>query len=176
MKYVPSLIIRIVLAFLLPYKFFAFFIVPATFELTIQITKLFLEFDTAGHSLIIGSYWLNFIEACAAVSAYYLLFFLIILTKNISLKKGVLLFFMGAGMIFLLNLARIEFLIFLLVTQGYNAFQLIHVILWEVVSTIYVAFTWIFLIYFFRIREIPAYSDLKTLIRMIRKPIRPGKQ
>jgi len=113
----------------------------------------------------IGEHSLRFISACTATSAYYLLAILILLTKDIRLKKGIKIFAVGALLILLMNLIRIDILLIVLAEKGINMFRSLHLIFWEVVSSVYVAAVWIFLVKKFGIKKIPALSDMKELYK-----------
>ena len=109
---------------------------------------------------------MEFIEACAATLAYILLGILILLTYGISLKKGIKLFLIGSLLIFIANLIRIEVLIYILVNYGIDYFNTLHLFIWKIVSSVYVALVWIFLCYKYKIKGIPVYSDIKRIKNM----------
>ncbi len=114
-------------------------------------------------SLIFSNVIVTFIEACIAASAYYLLLLLILSTKDITLKNSLKMFLYGSLLILILNIIRIIILIFVLIYSGKDFFNTIHIFFWRFVSTIYVAGVWIYLVWKFKIRNIPIYSDLKYL-------------
>ncbi|MBS3172489.1 hypothetical protein J4438_02840, partial [Candidatus Woesearchaeota archaeon] len=69
--------------------------------------------------------------------------------------------------IFIMNIIRIEILLFLLIKNNYNLFEQVHLLFWNFVSGIYVAFVWIILIKKYKINSIPIYSDIKYLYQRI---------
>ena len=83
--------------------------------------------------------------------------------------KGIKLFFIGSLLILLMNIFRIDILILSSVKFGKVWFDAIHMIFWKFLSTLYVAFVWIFLVKKFKIKTIPIYSDIKYLINKIKK-------
>ncbi len=120
-----------------------------------------------GNMLLVGGETIEFIPACIAASAYLLLALLILLTKGISWKKGIVLFVIGSVLILIGNLVRIEILIALLIGKHVNYFQSLHLVFWKLLSSGYVAAVWIALCVWFKIKEIPVYSDFKTLMKHI---------
>ena len=74
-------------------------------------------------------------------------------------------FFIGAAAIFFMNIARIVILVFVYLNFGKNYFDLVHIVFWHVVSTIFVAAVWIALVEWYKIKQIPVYSDIKEILR-----------
>ena len=169
MKYYGNLSLRLVAALLILifYKIFYFIFIPLTLWLSYFTLKIFYNPVIQESSIFIEGKQLIFVPACAALSAYILLALLILFTKNIEFKKGVKLFFIGGLLILIMNLIRIDLLIIVLIEKGVNYFETLHLFFWKIVSSIYVALVWIFLVYKFKIKEIPVYSDAKALIRML---------
>ncbi len=133
-------------------------IYPAAFFLS-----LFTDTTLHGKILTAGTTPIEFIPACIAASAYLLLALLILLTKDISLKKGIAIFLLGSLLILIGNLIRIEVLIYLLLTKNINYFQQLHLLFWKILSSVYVVGIWILLTWLFHIKTIPFYSDFQTL-------------
>ena len=172
MLYKYKLAIRLTIAFLslIFYKLFYIILIPLTFYSSYYILKLLNFSPTITDNIIkISNYNLKFIPACAAVSAYLLLVLLITLTKNISFKKSLLIFITGSFLILAMNILRIELLIIILIKYGADYFNTLHLFFWKILSTVYVALLWILLTKLFKIEKIPVYSDIKFLIRLIKK-------
>ncbi len=106
---------------------------------------------------------IEYIEACAAVGAYIFLLLLILFTRNIDLKKGIKLFLVGSLLILVANLIRIDILAYLLINNNVNLFLTIHMLTWKILSGIYVAFVWIYLVRKYNVEETPIISDFKYL-------------
>ena len=119
-------------------------------------------------SFLIQEYKLNFIPACTAGSAYLLLILLTIFT-DIKPKKTLKVIALGSLIIFIANIIRIDILIYTLITYGSELFNTLHLIIWDFVSTIFVVGLWIFLTYYFKIEEIPVYSDFKKILAIYKK-------
>jgi exosortase/archaeosortase family protein len=122
-----------------------------------------------GTLIHIGDHTLRFISACTATSAYYLLAILILLTKDMSLKKGIKIFITGSLLILAMNVIRMDILLVVLEEKGINMFQSLHLVFWEIVSSVYVAAVWIFMIKKYKVKTIPALSDIQTLYAKTRK-------
>ena len=106
---------------------------------------------------------MEFISACIATSAYLLLAILILLTKDIDFWKGVKIFFLGALILFLVNIFRIYILALVLINFDIYLFKTLHLFFWQVFSTAFVILLWLGLTKYFKIKTIPIYSDFKYL-------------
>lgn len=166
MKHEYSLIIRVLIAILVTalYEFFYIIFNPATIYSSWFLLKLLgYDADVSGINMTINGAKFIFIEACIALAAYYLLFLLVIFTKGLGFRKSVKLFLLGSLLILAMNIIRIDLLIVLFLEAGKKWFGAVHMIFWKFIAGIYVALVWIFLVRKFKIKEIPIYSDLKTL-------------
>ncbi|MEM4244930.1 MAG: pacearchaeosortase [Candidatus Nanoarchaeia archaeon] len=169
MRYETKLIIRVAIAlaiFLIPINIFNIALQKPTMYISYAPIKLLgYDIKIEGETISIEGHYLRFISACTATSAYYLLAILLLLTKDIKPKKGIKMFVAGTLLILAMNIVRIDILLIVLVEKGINMFQALHLIFWEVVSSIYVAAVWIFLIKKFKVKNIPAISDIKELYK-----------
>ncbi|MBT4334246.1 pacearchaeosortase [archaeon] len=171
MEYRQKLFVRFIIA-ILAVIFYNFLFYEILKPFTIYGSYLFLLIFESGiklaeNSLIVSGHTFNFIHACIAGSAYFLLFILLISTKDIKLIDGIKLFFVGSSLILLMNIIRIDILIISSIKFGKVWFDAIHLIFWKFLSTIYVAFVWISLVKKFKIKTIPIYSDIIYLITRI---------
>lgn len=160
--YHKELIIRffIILIVTLCYPLFFVVLAPITIYITYLLLNIFYEVILIGNSIGIGYYAYNFIEACIAPAAYYLLFVLIMGIKGLKWKKGVNMFLLGSLLILGMNIIRIIVLILLNVELGKAYFDAIHMVFWNFLSGIYIAIVWIFLVKKYKIGEIPYWDDL----------------
>ena len=169
MRYEKKLIIRLALALallIIPFNIFQFLLLnPTIYTSSMVLDAAGYENEIVGESIRISNYSLEFIPACVATSAYYLLILLALLTKDISLKKGIKTGLYGAILIFAMNQIRIDLLAIILIKYGTNWFENIHLIFWKAISSAYVAGVWIFLAYKLKIMSIPAYSDIMYLFK-----------
>ncbi len=166
MKYPQKLITRLIIAILLliiPINIFYLLLLKPTLYLSALPFLKLLPVITKD-SIIINNTILFFNQACIATSAYYLLAILILLTKNINLKKSVILFISGSILIFIANIIRIDILIYFFLENQINLFQTLHFLFWKIVSSIYVVIIWIFLTKKLKIKTIPIISDIRYLL------------
>ena len=165
--YYSNLIIRFLIALIvtLNYNLFYVILMPITVYLSYFILNLFYSPLLIGNSIGINNIGYNFIGACVASAAYYLLFILIIGIKQLNWKRGLKMFFVGSLLILAMNVLRVVILIVLSTEFGKNYFDAVHLIFWNFVSGVYVAFVWIFLVKKFKVDKIPFYSDLKYLYK-----------
>ena len=83
--------------------------------------------------------------------------------NQIELKKGINMFLVGSFLILVANIIRIDILAYLLVKNNVNLFLTLHMLTWKLLSGIYVAFVWIFLVKKYDVKGIPLISDFKYL-------------
>lgn len=168
MKYEYSLILRLVIILLIPVKIFYVIFTPLTIFPSYFLLRLFnyeILMDYVNKYFIIGNYTLDFVPACIAASAYYLLFLLILATKGIGLRTRIKMLLLGSFLILVMNIIRVEILIVALVEYGKALFESIHLVFWRFVSVVYVFFVWVFLIKRYKVESIPVYSDLRMLYK-----------
>jgi exosortase/archaeosortase family protein len=173
MKYEKKLIVRLSFA-LIAILFYNIIFYESVKPLTIFGSYFFLSlFDTGltmtKTAIISGTHTFEFIRACIASSAYFLLFILIISTKDIRFVKSINMILVGSLLILLMNIFRIDLLMLASLKFGKEWFDVIHLIFWKFLSTIYVAAVWIFLVWKFKIKTIPIYSDVKELINHLKQ-------
>jgi hypothetical protein len=68
------------------------------------------------------------------------------------------------GAFLIINILRI-FILSLFAISGSSLFDITHWFLWYLVSTVFVVGIWFAEVKFFKIREIPFYSDIKSLYK-----------
>ena len=146
-------------------NFFIFYLVftPLTVYPVYLILNLFFDSILIKSVIIINNEIpIEIIKACIAGSAYYLLLVLNLSTPKINFQKRIKMIFLAFSALLIMNVARIIFLsvIFL---EGLPFFVLAHQFFWYFLSTIFVVLIWFSEVKFFKIREIPFYSDFKFL-------------
>jgi hypothetical protein len=164
-----SLIIRYICIALLAIPNIAFFnsiFKPLTIGAVYGILSAFTNVSVANYEIIINNHRLVFIDACIAGSAYFLLAVMNLATpfKILKSRIAVLAFFFGS--FFAVNISRIVLLIALL---NSSIFQLVHIFLWYAAGTLMILGIWFLGVFIFKIREIPFYSDAKSLFDIIKK-------
>ncbi|MFH1332039.1 MAG: pacearchaeosortase [archaeon] len=169
MRYETRLMIRVGAALalmLIPVNIFHILLTLPTLYLSyLPIVLMGYKITITGNIIEIGEHTLKFISACTATSAYYLLAILVLLTKDIKFKRGLKIFIIGSLLILAMNIIRIDALLIVLMESGVNMFQTLHIIFWEIVSSLYVAAVWIFLVRKYKVKSIPAISDIKELYK-----------
>ena len=165
MKYLKRLAIRLILCFA-PISWFSFIFTPLTVYGSYIILLSFFDVIIRDSFLIVNGFPFKIVEACVASAAYYLLWLLCFLTKDISVKVRFKIIVYGFLLIFGMNLFRIGLLVFLAMKYGFYWFSLVHLTFWYIVTGVYVALVWIFLVRYYNIKNVPMYSDVKTIYRM----------
>jgi len=167
MKYYHNLLIRILLCFI-PLSIFYFIFTPLTIY-GIYLLLLTYKPVLLGINLFIDQYTFVFVKACIAGSAYYLLWLLALLTKDIKLMTRIKMILAGFSLIYIGNLLRVFILILIALNYNIAWFDLVHMFVWNFIISVYVAFVWIFLVSHYKIDSIPIFSDLKYLYKSIKK-------
>lgn len=172
MEYKYRLILRLLTAIILlsiPFNIFYWLLLQPTLyfsylPLTVKYNNIQIGYDY----LMININLLRFTMACIATSAYYLFVILLLLTKDIKFRNLLKIAFSGILLILLLNIIRIDILIFIFLEYGINWFNSLHLLFWKFLSSIAVVLIWIFLCHKFKIKNIPVYSDFKFLMKEIK--------
>lgn len=165
MEYNYKLILRLLILLLIPFSIFQFIATNTTLYLSFIILKLFQPTFLIPPFIFFNETIVKFIPACAASLAYYFLFSLILITKDIRFSTRIKMFLLGSLIILTINSARIISLILILHYLSYNLFNLIHIFFWSFIGSILVVLIWIFLIKLYNINSIPFYSDFKYLLK-----------
>lgn len=118
-------------------------------------------------SIIVSGIKIDFIDACIAGAAYYLLLILNLSTPDIKLKKRLKILFLSFLVFFLLNTLRV-FLLGIILIVSAPSFDITHKLFWYAGSTIFVGAIWFLEVKLFKIKGIPFYSDIKYLKKQIK--------
>ncbi len=165
MKYYYSLISRLLVLSFLPFALFQFISAKITLYLSFLLLGLFQPTFLIYPFIFFNETIVEFIPACSASSAYYLLFILILITKDIKFLTRIKMFLLGSLIILIANLIRILFLVLILNKYGFDYFNYFHIFFWSFIGSILIALIWIFLIKIYNINSIPFYSDFKYLLK-----------
>ncbi|HZX12392.1 MAG TPA: pacearchaeosortase [Candidatus Nanoarchaeia archaeon] len=163
MRYLPGLFLRVGLCFV-PFSVFYLVFLPLTLygsaaSLWVYAPKMIND------SLMIGGKEFVFARSCVASAAYWLLWALAMLVKDVSLGTRVKVILTSFALFFGMNILRIVVLILLAVEVSPSAFDLVHVVMWKVVSGVYVAFVWILVVKVYGIDAVPLIDDARYLWR-----------
>ena len=178
MKYLEKLALRtlIILLLFLIYDYIYIIALPITTYLSFIFLKLFQYSPILlNNTISVGNTNFNFIPACVALPAYYLLLILILTTKDLDFKKSVKLFIIGSILILAMNILRIDLLIAAFISFGKQWFDTLHLVFWKFVSGVYVALVWVFLAKKYKIKSVPVFSDLKYFYERSLLKNRPKK-
>lgn len=115
---------------------------------------------------ISGNFFIEIINACIAGSAYYLLFILNFSIPNIKIKKRIKMLLFSFGFFLALNIIRIFIFSLLFIYSSQNFFNITHKLFWYFGATIFVVLIWFIEVKAFKIKEIPIYSDISSLIKI----------
>lgn len=170
MGYYLNLGARWIIAFILLFSEGIFYplMYVLTFYPSVFILGLVFDVSYKGNIIMVGNKLIEIIPECVAVLAYILLAILILLTKDVKIKTGIKIFFIGSLMILAFNILRIDLLIFILVKYGADYFNSVHIFVWKFMSGFYVGLVWIFLSYKYHVKNVPLVSDVVYLYKTVK--------
>ena len=139
---------------------------PITVYTSFFLLNLISHSQLIGQIIIFKNIAIELIPACIAGSAYYLLVILNLSTPFDNFKTRIKALIFSCFILFILNILRITLLAIIYSPAFFNS---VHFIMWQVLSTIFVVAIWIFSVFLFRIRNIPFYSDIRYLSKIVKK-------
>ena len=163
MDYYKRLVIRCLLLFVPPVVFYHIFKYPTIFGSYLLLKILNINFVLTGSTIIINDHYLILSRPCIGDYAYLLLYMLIILTADLGIARRICLFVVGSLMILFVNILRIGLLCYLLFHFGFESFQAVHMLFWDLLSSVIVVGIWFLLVWLFKIKAIPIYTDIKKI-------------
>ena len=141
---------------------------PITVSSVVYILKMFYSVQVTKSLIILNSQsFIQIIPACIAGSAHLLLLILN-LTVQMDFKKRIYSIVFSFASLFILNVLRIIILSVLLENNN-PLFDITHKLFWYGLSTLFVVLIWFLNVKLFSIKEIPVYSDIKSLAKAINK-------
>ena len=140
---------------------------PLTVYPVFGFFKIFGGASLVGDVLDIGVK-VEFINACIAASAYFLLLILILSSWE-GYEKGMKVFLTGAFLILMANVIRIIILLLILKYSGQNLFETVHLFFWRIIASVYVAGVWVWIVSRFKVGRVPFYSDFITIRKVCRE-------
>lgn len=140
------------------YPLFLFFnINPLNFILGLIYNTVLIN-----NTVIVGSKIIEIIKPCIALSAYILL---LILNLSIALPLKKRIFSLALSFVLLYSLNLLRIIIFsILFINDYTYFDFLHKFSWYFLSIILVILIWFLTLKIFKIKQIPIYTDIKTII------------
>lgn len=167
-KYLFDLFVRYsILIIIALFSFNIFYIIfrPLTVYPVTWILDIFLETNLVSSTiLILENIAIEFIPACIAGAAYYLLLMLNLSTPKIELKKRIKFVLLSFGVFLVVNIIRIIILATIALYKS-SFFDATHAVFWYSLSTIFVIAIWFYGVKHFKVKAIPFYSDLKFLYK-----------
>ena len=140
---------------------------PLTIQTLALLFSIFTKTSVSANLIITKTVIIEIIPACVAASAYYLLVILILATPNIEFIKRIKILIISFVLLFILNIIRI---IILALASSSTYFEITHILFWYFISIIFVVVIWLALVKKFKIKSVPAYSDIKFLHKLIHYP------
>lgn len=147
---------------------FYFIFTPLTIYPVYFLLKLIFGASLSGSTIFIGNYPspVEIINACVAGSAYYLLLIFNLAIPNIKFYKRIKMICFAFFSFLIVNIFRIVLLSAIFVLKP-SMFDISHKISWYVGSIVLVVAIWFIEVKKFDIKEIPFYSDIKSISRHI---------
>lgn len=147
------------------YLFYKVLTYPTVYSVN-NILSMVTETAVSGTSIFLKDLAVEIIPACVMGAAFYLLFALVFLTGEIKPLKRIKLLISAFVSLFILNVLRILFLILI---NKINSFEIIHWVIWNIVSAIFIVAIWLSLTKLFKIKSVPVYTDFKYIIRFVKR-------
>ena len=167
-KYLYDLLIRYsILIIIALFGFNVFYVIfrPLTVYSVTGILSIFLETDLISPTiLILENIAIEFIPACIAGAAYYLLLMLNLSTPKIELNKRIKFILLSFAVFLIANVLRI-FILANIALYKSSFFDVTHLVFWYSLSTIFVIVIWFYGVKYFKVKSIPFYSDLRFLYK-----------
>jgi exosortase/archaeosortase family protein len=167
MKKYLDIILRysiLVLIAILGFDIFYFIFLPLTKYSVYYLLNIFFEPIMLGNSIFIGLDTIEIIGACVAGSAYFFLLILNLSTPDIKINKRLSMIVTAFFAFLIINILRIFFLSLMYINDS-PLFDITHKLFWYLGSTLLVIVIWFAQVKLYRIKNIPFYSDIKSIYR-----------
>lgn len=170
--FIQSIIIRyaiLLIAALPNFWIFYFIFTPLTLYPVYFILSLFFDSTLLGNVIFLGNYPspIEIVNACVAGSAYYLLLIFNLSVPNIKFSKRIKMICFAFSSFLIINIVRIVLLSIIFVLKP-DIFDISHKLSWYVGSIILVVGIWFIEVKKFKIKDIPFYSDVKSISKYIK--------
>lgn len=134
------------------------------------LSLLYDSVSLTGNIIFIGGVNspIEIVGACVAGAAYFLLFILNLSVPEIKLSKRFKMLLFAFSSFFIINIIRIVSLSAIFIADR-SIFEITHKITWYIGSIVFVVGIWFLEVKLFKIKEIPFYSDIKTVIKDIKQ-------
>jgi len=167
-KEIWGILIRYALLILIAipgFWYFYYIFTPLTLYPTAFLLNAVYDSTICKDSILLGSkVVIQIIGACVAGSAYYFLLILNLSVPKIKISRRVMMILFSFVIFLIINILRIFILSLMYVSES-SLFETLHKTFWYVGSIFFVILIWFLEVKIFKIKEIPFYSDLKTLYK-----------
>jgi exosortase/archaeosortase family protein len=162
LRYLSCLVVSLNSLFLFYLIFTPLTIYPVYFLIKTIFSNAILQ-DT---TIVFNNISIQLVEACIAGSAYFLLFVLNF-TTPMPVKKRIKSLLFSFLLLLIINIFRI-FIFSILFANRFSLFNLLHMLVWYGLSAIIVFLVWIATIKIYNIKEVPIYTDVRSIIKLIK--------
>lgn len=152
----------LILTGIFSFKVFYFLFSSLTIYPVYFLLNLFFKTSIIYNIIFVNNIPIEIIGPCVAGSAYYLLLILNLSIPGIKFGKRLGILFFSLFSLLIINILRI-FILSILLIFGISFFDIAHKLFWYVGSTVFVVGIWFLSVKLFKIKEIPFYSDIKSL-------------
>jgi len=168
-KHIDIILRYLIIALIALPNLYLFYLIftPLTIYPLYFILNIFFDVALTGNSLLLNGFSINIINACVAGAAYYLLFAINMSIPGIKIRKRAYMIGFSFLSLLILNIIRILTLI-LVLFYGASFFDITHKFFWYILSTLFVVLIWFAEIKFFKIKQIPVYTDFNYLYKKAR--------
>ena len=168
---IPDILVRYILIIIFawgPFAILYYLLTIPTIEVLTFVLKYFYEIVRVGNLVYVDGFIVEVALRCVSATAYFLLLFLVLSTAQLTVTKRLKALIIGFSTLFILNIGRMFFLIFILSNFGKYIFSIAHFMLEYFFSIYLVIGIWLGIVWVLKIKTIPIYSDVKALYRMRR--------
>lgn len=162
-RYFFLLVIALVMAY--SDVFYRFFLILTIYPVDFLLDFFYESFVYQGY-ILVESTSISLIQACIAVSAYFLLLILNFTTPMPPKQRMKTLIFSFASLL-LLNILRI-FTLSIMFVEDFVYFEVVHKIFWYTLSIAMVLVAWFASVKLFGVKNIPVYTDFKNILNSIK--------
>jgi len=173
-SFLYSILIRysiLIIAAIPSFWIFYFIFTPLTLYPVYFILSLFFDSNLLGNTifLFLGDFAfpIEIVDACIAGSAYYLLLIFNLSVPNMKLSRTLKMIGFAFLSFLIVNILRIIILAAIYVLKP-GLFDISHKLSWYAGSIILVVGIWFLEVKKFKIKEIPFYSDVKSISKHIK--------
>ncbi len=169
-SFIYSIFIRyiiLVLVALPNFWIFYFLFTPLTVYPVYILLNIFFDVILSSNVIFFANIVspIEIVDACVAGSAYYLLLIFNLSIPNIDFSKRLKMISFAFGSFLIINILRIVILSAIFVLKP-DMFDITHKLSWYLGSIILVVGIWFLEVKKFNIKEIPFYSDVKSILKL----------